>query len=148
MKTSSFLFLVMALSLSACQPSAPLPPPKPTAAEALEQWQQDFAQHSDGSLSSTFFWENSRRLAEDYGVAIIPAILDRSEKWEEMEGLIFVAIILSLPPEQALAVLQPEMKSTNPQRALWAQEFVIEMEMYFVEMRNQVSKILEETKKP
>lgn len=85
----------------------------------------------------------SKKIAQKYGVNIIEPILDRSKSWKGEEPLIYMGIIMNLPPHQAISELEKYLSSKNREKALLAREFLIEMEAYLTDEHKRVSKILE-----
>jgi hypothetical protein len=99
-------------------------------------------------------WQNDRLwmkighdIAARHGTALIPLILERSCKWENDEFLLFTPIILNLPLDDAITELARFAKGADERKALWAREYLIELETYLGESREKVSALLAETEK-
>ncbi len=74
---------------------------------------------------------------------LIPLILQKSDKWEGEEGLLYMPIVLNLPLEDAIAAFTGYTKGTDEKKALWAREFLIEIETYLSENLKKVGESLE-----
>lgn len=57
------------------------------------------------------FWKLSRQVAADQGLAVIPAVMARSKDWKSDEAMIFSALMVSLPRDEAVSVLEKYQKA-------------------------------------
>jgi hypothetical protein len=76
-------------------------------------------------------------------IALIPLILDKSNEWEGEEGLLYMPIVLNLPLDDAIKEFQKYLKGPDKEKALWAREFLIEIEAYLAATLKKVSPLLE-----
>lgn len=83
-----------------------------------------------------------QKTAHKHGTAIIRPILDRSSSWKDEEGLAYIAIVLNLPLHEAIKAFETILDSKDKDRALWAREFLIEIEMYSHDQHQSVENVL------
>jgi hypothetical protein len=74
------------------------------------------------------FWRESKRVADQSGPQIIHAVMQRSKKWREEEGLVFVPLVALLPRKPALELLHRYERSSESAYRTWAHEFLIELD--------------------
>jgi len=113
-----------------------------TPSEALARY-DGVSVKTDSPLREELFTGIGREVAFRYQTALIPLILDKSIGWEGEEGLLYMPIVLNLPLDDAIEELQKYLKGTDKKKALWAREFLIEIEAYLVETLKKVSPLLE-----
>lgn len=79
----------------------------------------------------------SREVADQYGTAILPALMERSEKWEGEECLIFVPLVVQLPAEDAWGRLASDyLNSDMRKHRIYARDFMVEIK-HHPDNRNQ-----------
>lgn len=88
-----------------------------------------FETQSRGEQFGEAFWQASKRLADERGTAILPALLERSKVWTGEEGMVFIPLVSLLPSEETIAELKRCQENSDGQIALWAGEFLIELDM-------------------
>ena len=74
------------------------------------------------------FWRESKRVADQSGPQIIHAVMQRSKKWHDEEGLVFVPLVALLPRKAALKLLHQYERSSDSASRTWAHEFLIELD--------------------
>ena len=72
------------------------------------------------------FTRASIKLADERGPEIIHAIMARSHKWHDEEGLVYVVLIDMLPREPALKILRQYQHSKQESQWIWAGDFITE----------------------
>jgi hypothetical protein len=82
----------------------------------------------DGDFTQEF-WILSDEVAQKHGIAVIDRVMERSKKWQGMEGLIYVPMLALLPRKEAVAKLKEYESGTDESNKLWAGEFLIEFEI-------------------
>jgi hypothetical protein len=116
-----------------------------TPSEALARFDGVSAK-TDNPLRGNLFTGVGREIAFRYQNALIPLILDKSEKWEGEEGLLYLPIVLNLPLDESIKEFQRYLKGPDKRKALWAREFLIEIEAYLVESLKRVSPLVSNEK--
>jgi len=133
MKTPTPWSLLIVVLLFGCPPFGKCETPE----ESLQIYEKA-AKRTEQEISTA-----GKQAAHKQGIAIIPAILDRSQSWKGEEGLLYMAIILNIPPHETISELEKVLVSKDRHRALWAREFLVEIEMYLSGGHRRVEKILD-----
>ena len=123
-------------------------PESPTGdQERLNELEKRFFEtQSQGEQFGEAFWRASKRLADERGLAILPAVLERSKVWQGEEGMIFIPLVSLLPSEETVQELKRYQENSDGQTALWAGEFLIELDMS--DTRQMVEKYQSEEARP
>jgi hypothetical protein len=74
------------------------------------------------------FWLASKKLAEERGVEVLHAVMERSKNWEGEGGLVYVPLVALLPRESAVQLLKKYQEGADKAQKLWAGELLIEFE--------------------
>jgi hypothetical protein len=96
-----------------------------TGADQLDRLQKVFASTPQFGEQ---FWRESKRVADQSGPQIIHALMQRSKRWHEEEGLVFVPLVALLPRKPTLDLLHQYERSPDPASRTWAHEFLIELD--------------------
>jgi hypothetical protein len=96
------------------------------------------------------FWKLSRRIAREQGLAVIPPIMARAKSWEGEEGLIFAMVMVSLPADKTIPVLEKYEKNGKPWEQQAASDFLAEIKYDYPDELESMSqaerkKFLEDT---
>lgn len=113
-----------------------------TPSEALARFDGVSAK-TENPLKGDLFTGIGREVAFRHQIALIPLILDKSNEWEGEEGLLYMPIVLNLPLDDAIKEFQKYLKGPDKEKALWAREFLIEIEAYLAATLKKVSPLLE-----
>jgi hypothetical protein len=124
-----------------------------TPTEAVDRVWNAFAHLDPHRGSDNFppeFWKLSRKVAREQGLKVIAPIMARSKDWKGEEGLIFVMLMVSLPSDQSIPVLEKYRKDGKPWEQQAAIDFLIEIKEGYPEELKAMSeaqrkKFLEET---
>lgn len=116
-----------------------------TPSEALTRF-DDVSSITESSQRGELFTGIGREIAFRHQKTLIPLILDKSEKWEGEEGLLYLPIVLNLPLDESIEDFQHYLKGPDERKALWAREFLIEIEAYLVESLKKVSPLVSNEK--
>jgi len=113
-----------------------------TAAEALARFDRVSAK-TENPLHKDLFTGIGREIAYRHQTRLIPLILQKSDQWKGEEGLLYLPIVLNLPLEDAMVAFTGYTKGSDEKKALWAREFLIEIEAYLSENLKKVGQSLE-----
>ena len=137
------------LALIAVAPASRAETPK----EAVDRVWNAYAHLDPHRGSDNFpreFWKLSRQVARDQGLAVIPPIMTRAKTWEGEEGLIFVMLMVSLPKDKTVPILEKYKKEGQSWEKQAATDFLIEIQEGYPEELSQMTpterkKFLEES---
>ncbi|HEY5894941.1 MAG TPA: hypothetical protein VIT91_17110 [Chthoniobacterales bacterium] len=126
----AFAFYAFAAAAVLYASDKPDPETFSTDSKRLDALMQVFSEtQARGDQFGNAFWRASKRLAEERGTDIIHAVMERSQKWQGEEGLIFVPLVALLPREAALKILHQYQRSKRESESVWAEEFITELDM-------------------
>jgi hypothetical protein len=139
MKTTPFAVALF------CMVFLPSPTWAETSSEALARFDSISAK-TDNPLRQDLFTGIGREIAFRHQTALIPLILDKASGWEGEEGLLYMPIVLNLPLDDSIDEFQKYLDGKDEKKALWAREFLIEIEAYLASTLQKVSPLLEKKK--
>ncbi len=98
-----------------------------TPDEAIIRLETEWSKGS-GSFTKEF-WKFSSVLGRKHGTAVIAPIMERSKKWKDEEGLIYVPVLALLPRDETVKILEGYKKGNEEKQKVWVKEFLTEFEM-------------------
>ena len=133
-KRADKLCLIVALSaLASSTLVANAKPPSKSAMLAVETLETKFQQLTikTGENWGPEFMAASKEVADTYGPPILHAVMHHlwRRKWSGEEPLIFVPLVGYLPRKETIAILKKYRRSSRGFDALYAREFLTEIEM-------------------
>ena len=79
-------------------------------------------------FSDERFWRESARVARQASPEIVHAIMLRSRKWRDEEGLLYVPLVAFLPRRPTMKILRHYQRSAWEMERIWAGEFITELD--------------------
>ena len=121
--------LLILLALSGSAVAQPEPPPK----AALDRYAKEL-DHLEQScmrtdcFSDQRYWRESLKVARRTDPGIVHAVMLRSRKWRDEEGLVYVPLLALLPRPAVTKILREWEHSKRELDRVWAHEFFVEFD--------------------
>ena len=121
--------LLILLALSGSAVAQPEPPPK----AALDRYAKELAHLVQYCMrtdcySDQRYWRESLKVARRTDPGIVHAVMLRSRKWGDEEGLIYVPLLALLPRPAVTKILREWEQSKRELDRIWAHEFLVEFD--------------------